>query len=70
MRRQENCSILRVTFWHWNKELKAGEPEKLVPSHLILDVKLQEQEDKQELPDSAFLFEMLRGCKYPWMGGK
>jgi hypothetical protein len=26
--------------------------------------------DKEELPAPAFLFEMLRSCKDPWMGGE
>jgi hypothetical protein len=40
------------------QEVKAGEPEQLAPSHLLLDAKLQEQGDKQELPISAVFFEM------------
>jgi hypothetical protein len=31
---------------------------------------LQEQKDKEEVPASAFLFEMFWSCKDPWMGGK
>jgi hypothetical protein len=42
-----------------------GEPEQLAPSHLLLDTKLQEQGGKEELPASAFLFEMLTFCKDP-----
>jgi hypothetical protein len=52
------------------QEVKAGEPEQLAPSHLLLDAKLQEQGDKQELPISAVIFEMLRSCKDPWICGK
>jgi hypothetical protein len=44
-----------------------GELEQLAPSHLLLDAKLQEQGDKEELSSSAFLFEMLRSCKDPWI---
>jgi hypothetical protein len=33
-------------------------------------LKLQEQGDKEGLPASAFLFEKLKNCKDPWMGGK
>jgi hypothetical protein len=33
-------------------------------------LKLQEQEDIEELPASAFLFEMFRSCKDPWMAEK
>jgi hypothetical protein len=33
-------------------------------------LKSQEQEDKEELPAFAFLFEMLRRCKDPWMAGE
>jgi hypothetical protein len=49
--------------------LEQGEPEQLAPSHL-LDAKLQKQGDKEELPASAFLFEMVRSFKDPWMGGE
>jgi hypothetical protein len=52
------------------QEVKAGEPEQLASSHFLLDAKLQEQGDKQELPASAVLFERLRSSKDPWMGGK
>jgi hypothetical protein len=31
---------------------------------------LQKLGDKEELPASAFLFEILRSCKDPWMGGE
>jgi hypothetical protein len=50
--------------------LKHGKPEQLPPSHLPLDAKLQKLGDKEELPASAFLFEILINCKYPWMGGE
>jgi hypothetical protein len=33
-------------------------------------LKLQEQGDKEEVSASAFLFEMLRSYKDPWMGGE
>jgi hypothetical protein len=33
-------------------------------------LKLQEQGHKEELPTSAFLFEMLKSCKDPWIGGE
>jgi hypothetical protein len=42
--------------------LEQGESEQLDPSHL-LDAKLKKLGDKDEQPDSAFLFEMLRSCK-------
>jgi hypothetical protein len=44
--RQGNYIILinikRARFKHWNKEAKIKQPEQLAPSHLLLDVKLQE----------------------------
>jgi hypothetical protein len=50
---------------------KGWRASQLAPSHLLLDAKLQEQEDTEELPASTFLLEMLRSCKDPWMeGGK
>jgi hypothetical protein len=33
-------------------------------------LKLQEKGYKDELPVFAFLFEMLRSCNDPWMGGE
>jgi hypothetical protein len=39
--------------------LEQGKPKQLALAHLLLDAKLQEQRDKEELPASAFLFEML-----------
>jgi hypothetical protein len=33
-------------------------------------LKLQKQGDKEEIPAFAFLFEMLRSCKDPWMSGE
>jgi hypothetical protein len=51
-------------------EVKAREPEQLASSHLLLYAKLQKKDEKEELPSSVFLFEMLIRCKDPWMGGK
>jgi hypothetical protein len=46
-----------------------GKPEHLAPSHLLV-AKLQKTGDKEELPASAFLFEMLSCCKFSWKGGE
>jgi hypothetical protein len=47
MRRQGYYIILinikKIRFSHWNEEVKTKIPEKLVPSPLLLDVKLQKQ---------------------------
>jgi hypothetical protein len=48
--------------------LEQGDPEQLTPSYLL--DKLQKQGDKEDLPASAFLFEMLRSCMDPRMGGE
>jgi hypothetical protein len=48
--------------------MKQGEPEQLAPSHLLLHAKLQKQVDKEGLPASAFLFDMLTSYQDPWMG--
>jgi hypothetical protein len=43
MRIQENYfNVKRATLRHWSKKVKAKEPEQLVPSNLLLNVKLQE----------------------------
>jgi hypothetical protein len=47
--------------------LEQGEPEQLAPSQ-VLDIKLQKQGDKEEIPASAFLFKMLTSHQDPWMG--
>jgi hypothetical protein len=52
------------------QEVKAGEPEQLTLCHLLLDAKSQEQGNLEELPASAFLFEMLTSCKDPWKTGE
>jgi hypothetical protein len=39
--------------------VKAEDPERFAPFHLLLDAKLQDQGDTEKLPASAFLFEML-----------
>jgi hypothetical protein len=53
MRRQENYIILinteRARLRQWNKEVKPEKPEQLALSHLLLDVKLQEQGDLKGL---------------------
>jgi hypothetical protein len=43
--------------------MEPREPEQLALSHVLLDAKLQEQGDTEELPASAYLWEMLRSCK-------
>jgi hypothetical protein len=57
----------------WTPTLKQGSKgwrvRAVIPSHLFLDAKLQGQGDKEELPASTFLFEMLTNCKNPWIGG-
>jgi hypothetical protein len=49
------------------RKVKLKNPELVVPTHLLLDIKLQEQEGIMGLSASAFLFEMLTSCKAPWM---
>jgi hypothetical protein len=50
--------------------LEPVEPEQLALCLVLLDANLQEQGDKEELPASAFLFEMLRSYRDPWVGGE
>jgi hypothetical protein len=38
-------NIKRAKLRHWNEEVKTEKLEQLAPSHLHLDVKLQEQRD-------------------------
>jgi hypothetical protein len=62
MRRQGNYIILmnikRANVRHWNEEVDTKKPEQLASSHLLLNVKLQEQGEMKVLPVSTFPFEI------------
>jgi hypothetical protein len=49
--------------------LEQGEPKQLAPSH-FLDDKVTGTGRQRRANCFAFLFEMLRSCKDPWMGGE
>jgi hypothetical protein len=60
-------NITRARLRQWNQETKTENPERLAPSHLLLDVKLEKQGDLKGL-SASFLFEMLTSYKAPGMG--
>jgi hypothetical protein len=64
--REDNTIRKRI---HEQKAMFKGEPELLAPSHL-LEAKVTGTGVIEELPASAFLFEMLTNYKHPWMGGE